>query len=70
MIQSAQPFGHYPSILIHSQNYLYLLHSGHNYTSAYTTLLNRSKLIEQQAKELDENDSNIRESDNRNTEED
>lgn len=43
--------------------------SGHNYTSAYTTLLNRSKLIEQQAKELDENDPDSRESDNRNNEE-
>lgn len=69
MIQSAQPFGHYPSILIHPQNYLYLLHSGHNYTSTYTTLLNQSKLIEQQAKELDENDPDSRESDNRNNEE-
>lgn len=43
--------------------------SGHNYTSTYTTLLNRSKLIEQQAKELDENDPDSRESDNRNNEE-
>lgn len=43
--------------------------NGHNYTSAYTTLLNRSKLIEQQAKELDENDPDSRESDNRNNEE-
>lgn len=43
--------------------------NGRNYTSAYTTLLNRSKLIEQQAKELDENDPDSRESDNRNNEE-
>ena len=40
-----------------------------NYTSTYTTLLNRSKLIEQQAKELDENDPDSRESNNRNTKE-
>lgn len=40
-----------------------------NYTDTYTALQNRSKLIELQAKELDENDPDSRESDNRNNEE-